>query len=114
MFIFRFSVIRNDNGSISTVYYPPNESSTVVAFKKKLAQLISVDVSSSINWWEDDDNVVLAQETLAIGQAVNMTICQTTTINKINGIINNVLINEHISSDNEDTGNHSVLLISML
>lgn len=40
---FRFSVLRESSGAISTVLFPPPESPSVLAFKKALATLLSTD-----------------------------------------------------------------------
>ena len=39
----RFSVVRQSNGSIETVLFPPSETDIVLAFKKTVAKLFSVD-----------------------------------------------------------------------
>ena len=70
----RFSIVRESNGTISTVYYPSGEPETVLAFKKTLAGLFSVDVVSS-DRSAAGDRAVLVHEELNHGSQTN---CQST------------------------------------
>ena len=94
---FRFSIKRADDGSINKVFYPSNESSSVVAFKKKLAQLLSVDVSSS-SWREEGLSVVLVLDSVTEGESVGMRTHKETTIDRANGAISVAAADEHVST----------------
>ena len=108
LYIFvRFSALREGDGSISTVLYPSGESLTVLAFKKTITDLFSVDVSSS-SWSEDDDSVVLSQErteTQGVGVGTKI-VSKTTTIDAVSGAIVEVTVDEQIASrtQSEQTG----------
>ena len=94
--------MRERDGSISTVLYPSGESLAVLAFKKIIADLFSVDIGSS-SQSEIDDSVVLSQErTESRGVGVGAKIVsKTTTIDAVNGAILEVTVDEQLASRNQ-------------
>ena len=99
----RFSVVRDRDGGISSVLYPPGESRTVLAFKKTLAKLFSVDTDSSVES-DTEEGVVLTNEwveTEGNGATIKQ-IRKTTTIDSISGAVTGVDIHEQISSETQN------------
>ena len=84
LFFERFSAVREEDGSVSGVLYPPNEHLEVLAFKKSLAGLFSIDVSSS-SWTEAGSSLVLVQE--VEGQGVGGLTRKTTAIDRESGVV---------------------------
>ena len=94
--------MRKRDGSISTVLYPPGESPTVLAFKKTIADLFSVDIGSSSES-ENNDSVVLSQEkTESHGVGVGVKIVsKTTNIDSVSGAVVEVTVDEQLASRNQ-------------
>ena len=108
----RFSAVRDRDGGISSVLYPPGESPTVLAFKKTLAKLFSVDTDSSVES-ETEEGVVLTNEwaeTEGNGAAIKQ-VRKKTTIDSISGAVTNVDIHEQVSSEtqNKESGIYKIL-----
>ena len=97
--IVRFSAVR-ENGRISNVLYPPGESLAVLAFKKTLAKLFSVDTVSS-SWSKDEQSIILTREWVEReGHGVGTKhVSKTTTIDAVSGAVTAVNTHEQISSD---------------
>lgn len=106
-FSHRFSAIRDKDGIISYVLYPPGEPHAVLAFKKTLAKLFSIDTDLSVQS-ETEEGVVLTNEwveTEGDGATVKQ-VSKTTTVDSISGAVTDVVIHEQVSSEtqNRDSG----------
>ena len=87
---FRFSVVRESDGAVTSVLYTSDEPLTVLAFKKTLAALLSVDTSSS-SWSEDGSSMVLVQEKVEGGKGYS----KSTTIDRASGAVVEVIMTEN-------------------
>ena len=99
----RFSIVRESNGTISTVYHPFGEPETVLAFKKALAGLLSVDAVSS-DWSAAGDRAVLVHEALNHRQTVRVHVRKTSTIDIVNQTLVEVTAEEQMIPSNAETG----------
>ena len=87
--------MREQNGRVSGVFYPPDESLEVVAFKKSLAGLFSIEASSS-SWSEEESSLVVVQEVEGTHsqQAVGGRNTKTTSIDRETGTVTDISLTE--------------------
>lgn len=81
--------MREENGRVSGVFYPPDESLEVIAFKKSLAGLFSIEAGSSSSWSEEGSSLVVVQEVEGTHsqQAVGGRNTKTTSIDRETGTV---------------------------
>ena len=78
------------DGRVSSVLYSSHETFEVIAFKKSLAALLSVDGSSG-SWSDEGSSVVVIQE----GQTVGERTSKTTVVDRDSGAVTRVTLVEH-------------------
>ena len=81
--------MREEDGRVSGVLYPPDEPLDVLAFKKTLAELFSIDASTS-SWSEDGSRLVLVEEVEE--ERVGGGGQKTTAINRESGVVTEVTL----------------------
>lgn len=84
------------DGIVSSVLYEAGGSHRVLALKKMLAGLLSVDQNSG-TWSDNGDSVVVTHEGPPRADGVSAT--KTTTIDRENSVITEVISNENVDQE---------------
>ena len=104
----RFSAMREKDGTISNVFYQSEDSQRLLALKKTLAGLFSVDLASG-SWFGDGVSVVAIHDGVNDPPAGGLRVSKKTTIDRTNRVITEVATDQQMD---HETGEEVFLQIT--